>query len=211
MRFRRRRTHVLRREDNGREALIVRLHGYGSDETQMATLMPMPLAAVVLDPRAPHRVPPGFGWWVPDGGELAPIDGIDAAVDRVAAVIATAQAETGIPPNATALVGYSQGATLGLCVAAARPDLLGVVVTGAGFLPPDRSVAATRRPLDVLVMNGAHDPLISDDWHDETVARLVEVGHRVSDRIDPVPHVVDRAQADVAVDFVADRLATISS
>ncbi|MEM1335625.1 MAG: hypothetical protein AAGG08_19445, partial [Actinomycetota bacterium] len=100
---------------------------------------------------------------------------------------------------------------LGLCVAAARPDLLGVVVTGAGFLPPDRSVAATRRPLDVRVMNGAHDPLISDDRHDETVARLGEVGHRVSDRIDPVPHVVDRAQADVAVDFVADRLATISS
>ncbi|MEO0492561.1 MAG: hypothetical protein AAF081_04010 [Actinomycetota bacterium] len=75
----------------------------------MATLVPLPLAAVVLDPRAPHRVPPGFGWWTTDGVELAPTDSVDAAVDEVAALVASAQAETGIGPAATVLVGYSKG------------------------------------------------------------------------------------------------------
>ncbi|MEM9200263.1 MAG: hypothetical protein AAGC53_01325 [Actinomycetota bacterium] len=204
--LRRRRPPVVRRHDNGRSALVVRLHGYGADEAQMDSLMPVGLDVTIADPRAPHRVPPGFGWWLPDGNELAPTDAIDQAIDRVVALITATQVETGIPPAATALLGYSQGATLGLCVAAARPDVVGVVATGAGALPPDRHVVATDRPLDILVMNGTLDPIVTASWHDETIERLSAVGHRVAGRIDRVPHVVDQAQAEAAMDFLAVHL-----
>lgn len=211
MRFRRRRSPVVRRWDNGRQALVVRLHGYGSDETQMDTLIPTPLAATVVDPRAPHRVPPGFGWWLPDGNELAPTEGIEAAVEGVSQLITTTQVELGIPPTATAVIGYSQGATLGLCLAAARPDLLGVVVAGAGVLPPDRTVTTGGRPLELLIMNGSLDALIPTGWHDETAARFAAAGHRVTDRINPVPHVIDKAQAEAATNFLVRRFPSAST
>ena len=168
--------------------------------------MPLDLPALILDPRAPHRVNPGFGWWLPEAQgaavELAPVTAIDAAVDRVVEIIEQGRAESGIPPSRTALYGYSQGASLALCVAAARPDLVGTVVAGAGFLPPDRPAPVTGDPLDILVMNGGLDPVVDREFHDETIARLAAAGHRVAGRVDPVPHVIDRNQADAAAAFI---------
>ena len=63
------------------------LFGFGVYEPSGRTIVPLAgmvvgnsLAATVLDPRAPHRVPPGFGWWEADGAELAPTNGVDDAV-----------------------------------------------------------------------------------------------------------------------------------
>ncbi|MEO0492560.1 MAG: hypothetical protein AAF081_04005 [Actinomycetota bacterium] len=55
-------------------------------------------------------------------------------------------------------------------------------------------------------MNGSYDPVVDAAWHDETVARFAAEGHRVDGRIDAVPHVIDRAQAERATAFVAARL-----
>ena len=207
---RRRREPVVVRHDQGRELLVVRLHGYGSDERQPSTLMPVSAPAYVLDPRGPHRVSPGFGWWLPETGssgvELAPTAAMDAAVERVVEVIEQGRAESGIPPSRTTLYGYSQGATLALAVAAARPDLLGTVVAGAGFLPPDRPVPVAAGPLDILVMNGDLDPVVTPALHDETVARLAAAGHRVRSRRDAVPHVIDAAQARAADEFIGQQV-----
>lgn len=213
--FRRRREPIVIRHDQGRELLVVRLHGYGSDERQPDTLMPVNQPVYVVDPRAPHRVPPGYGWWLPEPGragvELVPADQIDAAIERVADIVGQAQVESGIPPSRTVLYGYSQGATLALAVAAARPALLGAVVTGAGSLPPDRPAPVAGHPLDMLVMNGDRDPVVTPADHDETVARFAAVGHRVRSRRDPVPHVIDRAQADAARSFLDERLTAITA
>ncbi|MEM9468177.1 MAG: hypothetical protein AAGA90_22600 [Actinomycetota bacterium] len=199
------------RHDRGRAQLIVRLHGYGADERQPATLMPVTAPALVLDPRAPHRVEPGFGWWRPEAGEagvdIAPAGGLDDAIDRIVEVIETGRAESGIPPARTGLYGYSQGATLALAVVAARPDLLGAVVAGAGSLPTDRVPVPAARPVDILVMNGDFDPVITGDVHEATLRRLGSAGHRVRSRRDEVPHVIDAAQARAADAFLAARSA----
>ncbi len=190
-----------RRRVRGRGGLIVGLHGYGSDEAQLDTLVPLDLPTITLSPRAPHRVSPGWGWWVPEhdsdrsGIELAPTAGVDEAVALIGDLLRAAQAAEGIGPERTALVGYSQGATLALSVAARHPELVAAVATGAGFLLPDEAVTARPgRPLDVLVLNGTLDPLITADDHDRTVDRLARAGHRVTGRRDPLPHVIDRAQ-----------------
>ena len=194
--------------------LIIRLHGYGADERQPSQLMPVSVPAIVLDPRAPHRVDPGFGWWLPERSaslvELAPRAAVDEAVGLVVEIIEHGRAESEIPPSRTALYGYSQGATLALAVAAARPDLLGAVVTGAGFLPSDHPAPVAGHPIDLLVMNGDLDPSITPADHDETIARLAAAGHRVRSRRDAVPHVLDTAQAGAADRFLTATLAGVA-
>jgi len=184
----------------GREGLVVGLHGYGSNENQLETLMPI-AAPVTMDwPRAPHEVEPGFGWWLPqvsaDGSsiELAAEDEVASAVELVASHILSSQERYGIGPDRTYLVGYSQGAALALQVAAHRPELLAGVASVAGALA-HRTVISRKPPLSVLIMNGTHDPVVTAEDHHASVQAFVDAGHAVRHHIDPVPHVVDKTQA----------------
>lgn len=202
----------VHRHGPGGNALVVGLHGYGGDEWQLGSLLPLALPVVRCDLRAPLRVDPGYGWWLPEAPaagrarELAPTDGVDAAVAEVIERIREAQAAEGIGPHRTALVGYSQGATLALTVAARRPELVAAVATGAGALLPGETVAVGNRPLDVLIMNGTLDPVIGAADHAETVRRFQRAGHRIRSRRDPVPHVIDAAQPPAVSQFLADVL-----
>lgn len=180
--------------------MIVGFHGYGSDERQLETLVPLDLSTVFVYPRAGHRVEPGWGWWLPTTDdrtnvtELAPTPGVDAAVAQARRHVRDAQQAEGFGPDQTAVVGYSQGATLALTLVARHPELMAAAVTGAGFLLPNDGVVPTDRPVEVLVMNGSLDPVITADDHRDTVDRLAAAGHAVADRRDPIPHVIDRSQ-----------------
>ncbi len=192
--------------------LVVGLHGYGSDEHQLGTLMPLDVPVVTVDPRGDHAVDPGFGWWVPErtsgGLELAPVAGIETAVARVVDVVTAAQGTERVPPERTVIVGYSQGATLALSFAARHPELVGAVVAAAGLLVPGERVRDVDRPIDVLLMNGTLDPFVDLEAHTDTVDRFVRAGYAVTQRRDPVPHVIDRAQVPHVNEFVAAALRT---
>ncbi len=197
---------VIHRVSRGDAALVVALHGYGATETQIETLVPLELPVTVATPRAPHVVEPGYGWWLPEttsgaGTELAPEAGVDAAVETALRHIRDAQASGGFHPDETFLFGYSQGAMLALTIGARHPDAIAAVATGAGFLLPDETVIPGARPLDVLVMNGTHDPLTRVADHDATVDRFRAAGHRVTASLDPVPHVIDEDQAQLVSAF----------
>lgn len=209
-RLRRRSAPVVRRTVTGNSTLVFGLHGYGSDETQLATLIPLSLPAITLVPRAPHRVEPGWGWWRPEPHDtlvdLAPAPAVAAAVDQIAAAIVEAQHVEAIGSARTVLVGYSQGATLALSVAARFPELLRCVVTGAGHLLPHERVARSPNPLDVLIMNGSLDPVVSAEAHVATELAFRDAGHAVTTRVDHVPHVIDAAQARFADDWLRQHL-----
>ena len=201
-----------RRRVGGSHGLVVGLHGYGSDERQLDTLLPLDLPVITVQPRAPHPVDPGFGWWLPvvseqgDAVELAPGAGVDAAVDEVVATLVSSQEAEGVGPDSTVLLGYSQGATLALSLAARRPDLMAAVAVGAGLLLPVERVVAGRRPLSVSISNGTLDPFVGLPEHASSLERFAAAGHRVSGRRDPIPHVIDRAQVAGFEAFVADVL-----
>jgi phospholipase/carboxylesterase len=196
------------RSDAGGAGLVVGLHGYGADHNQLDSLIGLTVPAVTIFPKAPLPVDPGWGWWRPaaadSGGpvELAPTADVDEAVALVRDLVTTRQRQTGFGPTRTVLVGYSQGATLALSVAARHPELMAGVATAAGFLLPNEHLAAPPRPLRVLIMNGTLDRLITQDLHDETVRGFRDAGHRVESRRDKVPHVVDTAQG-AAIDAFA--------
>ena len=195
------------RRSLGRQALVVALHGYGSDEGQFDTLLPLRFDAEIVVPRAPSVVPPGFGWWLPvstpAGLELAHDAAVANAVANVVATLDAEQRRTGIGPERTILVGYSQGAVLALTLAARHPETIAGLVTGAGALLPNEVPEGSDRVLDILVMNGSLDPVWSADDHERTVHDLRSAGHRVVHRHDPVPHVIDSQQAAAAQSRIA--------
>ncbi len=201
---------VVHRIVRGRDGLIVGLHGYGSDERQLETLLPTTVPATTVVPRAPFPVEPGYGWWLPeqDGGalQLAPAEAVATAVLQVVSHIESAQRAEGFGPDQTVLVGYSQGAALALTVAARCPELVGAVVTGAGALVLDDEVRPSSRPMVMLVMNGSLDPVVTESDHTRTVEAFRRAGHSVIGRRDPVPHVIDESQAEIADRFLMRRL-----
>lgn len=209
---------VVSRRARGRAGLVVGLHGYGVDERQLETLVPLDLPVVRVDPRAPVPTETGWSWWRPEtdpitgSTELAPRAGVDAAVDEVRRRIVEAQVVEGIGPDRTVLVGYSQGATLALSVAARHPELVAGVATGAGFLLPFHEVRPPDDdPLRVLILNGSLDRFVTADDHANTVDRFTTAGHRVTERRDPVPHVVDAGQVAAITELVADVVAATPS
>ena len=170
--------------------------------------MPLDLPIVTVVPRAPHTVEPGFGWWTPEplAGEelidLAPTAGVDAAVARVVEIIEAAQIYHRFSPADTVLIGYSQGSSLALSVAARHPERIAAVASVAGFLLPTERVRSSTTPLQVLVMNGSYDTLTSAAAHSASVERFAEAGHHAAGHVDPVPHVIDDVQVRRTRDFV---------
>ena len=198
-----------RRQVEGAAGLVIALHGYGSDERQLDTLLPLRLPVVTVSPRAPHRVDPGFGWWRPETTagttELAPPAGVDAAVDAIVELVERERASSGFEREQTVLLGYSQGAMLSLTVAARRPDLVGAVAAGAGFLLPNEVVGGAER-LAVALSNGSLDSFVTRADHEGTLARFEAAGHTAIGWRDDVPHVIDRAQVPRFEAFVASAL-----
>lgn len=184
------------------------LHGYGATETQFSTLLPIDLPVVTVVPRAPHEVEPGFGWWTPKPVpaenliDLAPIAAVDAAVARVVEIIDAAQTYHRFSPSETVLVGYSQGSSLALSVAARYPERIAAVASIAGFLLPAEHVRTSPDPLQVLIMNGSFDSLTSPEVHQSSINRFAEAGHEAAGHIDAVPHVVDDVQVERTLNFI---------
>jgi len=197
----------------GSGALVVALHGYGATEMQLSTLAPLDLPIVQVAPRAPLVVDPGFGWWEAslqsDGRlELAPSQAVNAAIDLVTRAVHDAQRCHGFTAEQTVLLGYSQGAVLGLATAARHPELITAVVTCAGFLLPGEAPRPADPGLDVLVLNGSVDPLTSRSDHDRSVESFASAGHNARGRISKVPHVIDEAQADLIQGFIAGQFSS---
>jgi phospholipase/carboxylesterase len=150
-------------------SLVVLLHGYGADGADLIGLAE-PLAGVLpdtlfLSPDAPEpcRVNPMGRQWFP----ISWIDGCSEA-EMAAGVLRssrlldgwlteTMEAE-GLGPEATALVGFSQGTMMSLHVALRRPEPLAAVVGFSGRLADAPEQAASTPP--VLLVHGDMDEVI---------------------------------------------------
>ena len=193
--------------------LIVGLHGYGIDQSQMGTLVNVRPAIphVYVAVRGRYEAPEGgFGWFavglndgriVFDEGELARV------VNEVADLLPFLARHHGAAPDRIHLVGYSQGGTLALHTALARPDAA-ASFTGfaAVLLPLARDEAPTQsNPAPVLIGHGTRDPLIAVADVEASAARFRERGHLVEIASHPVPHVVSRAGREAIERWIGAR------
>ncbi|HLV82408.1 MULTISPECIES: alpha/beta hydrolase [Devosia] len=127
---------------------VVLLHGYGSNGADLIGLAPhwqdvLP-DAVFISPNAPQRcegLADGFQWFAVDfvGNKLASRQtGCTRARPVLLEFLTDLWAQTGIAPEQTLLVGFSQGAMMALHVGLSLPErLMGIVAFSGAFLPPE--------------------------------------------------------------------------
>lgn len=160
------------------QQLMVLLHGWGASAADMA-----PLArvfrrrfpqAVVLAPEGFEDVDTGLAgrqWFSLAGiGEANRPRRVAAVLPRLADWVRAAQAASGLGQQATALVGFSQGAILALALAQAHDGLVGRVLAFAGRYAelPDHAPQATT----LHFFHGADDPVIPARHAREAIEQL---------------------------------------
>lgn len=148
------------------EQLMLLLHGVGADGTNLAPLAQVLRAeypqAAILAPDAPHpfdQAPRGRQWFSVQGiTEDNRADRVAAALGPLLRWVRAQQDRLGVPPMATALVGFSQGAILSLEAVLAADGIAGRVLSFSG-----RFVAlptAAPRYTTLHFFHGSADPVI---------------------------------------------------
>lgn len=149
--------------------LVVLLHGVGADGTDLAGLAPiwaqnLPEAAFVA-PDAPFpcdMAPYGRQWFsLADRDPQRMAAGVRAVAPAVEAFLAEELARLGLPPDALALMGFSQGAMTALHVGlrGAVPPAAILAYSGA-LLAPDTLGAELRARPPVLIVHGEADEVV---------------------------------------------------
>lgn len=178
---------VVGAEPRRARGAVVMLHGRGASSADILTLVPE-LAQTDLTFWAPQAA--GFSWY--PQRFLAPLPANEPALSSALALVAglvDELAEHGIPPERTALLGFSQGACLALESALRRPRRYGAVVAFTGGLigPPGTTWTAPGSLAGTPVFLGAsdRDPHVPRERVEESGQVLERYGATVDLRIYP--------------------------
>lgn len=194
-------THRLRPADGEPDGALVLFHGRGTDEHDLFPLIDAldPERRLLgATPRGPLSLPPGGAHWyaVREIGYPDP-DTFLAAFELASEWLDAFAAETGVPPERTAVGGFSQGAvmTYALGLAAGRPRPAALIAL-SGFMPTVErfSLDLEREPQPpVAIGHGTFDPVISVEWSRRARGLLEPAGFDILYREYPLPHAVDPA------------------
>jgi thioredoxin 1 len=198
-------TSVVRQEGPA-DRLMLLIHGRGADERDLQPLLPhldRPGRFLVVLPRAPRPMPPGYQWYdtigLPQGGPgfLESVDALDDLLDG-------ASAEHRLPRNEAVVAGFSQGAALTLALGLRRSDRprpAGLLAM-SGFLPETEGLRYDFTPGSVppvLLQHGTYDPLIDVRFGRRAAETLAASGVPVAYREYPMEHhVTAESMADAA-------------
>jgi phospholipase/carboxylesterase len=161
-------THVPEGVRDG-SALLVLLHGRGSNEGDLQGLAPLlPKDTILVTPRAPFAAGPwgygpGWAWYryiaedrVDDPTLAGSLDALDGFLESIADSLP-------VRPGPLVLGGFSQGGTTSLAFALTRPGSVAGVANLSGFLVQSPMVAVEERGakgLEVFWAHGRIDPNI---------------------------------------------------
>lgn len=152
--------------------LVVLLHGYGADGSDLLgladVLAPHLPGTAFVAPDAPEPCrgsPMGRQWfpipWLDGSSEVEAGAGLARAADDLNAFLDAQMTAEGVTSEATALVGFSQGAMMSLHVAPRRSvAVAGIVAISGRLLLPERLATEVRVRPPVLLIHGDQDPVV---------------------------------------------------
>jgi len=194
---------------------VVLLHGYGSDGNDLFGLVPywrdtLPDALFV----APNGPAPcdGFGegyqWFEVDfaGDRLASRQtGVLQARPILEQFLGDMWAQTGILPQDTLLVGFSQGAMMALHVGLALPQsLMGIVAFAGALLPPEGFGTASAGKPPICLVHGDADTVVDPKRSADAAQALEAAGYDVSYHVSPgAGHTIAADGLEFASAFIA--------
>jgi phospholipase/carboxylesterase len=129
--------HKLRPAPGPDPTLLLLLHGYGSDESDLFALAPyLDESFLIASVRAPRRYPPGFGWYdigFTQAGIQVDDTHLPASAGEVLGFLETLK--TTHPFSRVVLLGFSQGAAVSLYLMLTHPELFSGVAALSGHVP----------------------------------------------------------------------------
>ncbi len=200
------------------DALVILLHGYGSNGADLISLAPywadaLP-GAVFVSPNAIEAVPqaPGGFQWFPisnldphlmESGARLAAQSVDRFIDRELEKYALA-------PSQLALVGFSQGTMMALHVGLRRSQQIAGIVGFSGVLVGARSLKEEMRTKPpVLLIHGDRDPTIPIPAMFDSADALAEAGHGAQWHVSyGVPHSIGPDGLELGGAFLANCLKT---
>ena len=152
------------RSGNAPTSLVVFLHGYGADGSDLIALADVFARTLpntlFLSPDAPGATPMGGREWFPltmrDPSEYR--RGVDAAAPALSAYLDAELKRYKLDDRSLALVGFSQGTMMALAVAYGRALPLAAVVGFSGLCADPEPKGL--KPAPTLLVHGTHDEVL---------------------------------------------------
>ncbi|MDQ7989262.1 MAG: hypothetical protein REI09_06475 [Candidatus Dactylopiibacterium sp.] len=196
--------------------LIVLLHGVGGNEHNLAPLVPAleGFADVVLV-RGPLQLGAGqHGWFrvaFDPEGPRPDLAAAEAARLQLHRFVGALQRQTGIPPAATLIAGFSQGGIMSASLALTEPATVrGFAILSGRILPELAPRLAPRERLarvQAFVSHGEADPVLPVAWATRAEAWLAELGVPTEAHRYEAGHALTPAMAADFAHWAEERLA----
>jgi len=190
---------------------VLLLHGRGADGGDLRPLAEqLPRSWTAVLPNGPHAAAPwgygpGFAWYRYLGGNVPEPESFRVSLAELDALFAALPGALGFAPGRLVLGGFSQGGTLSMAYALARPGQVGHALNFSGFLPdhPDVPVGpGSAAGLRVFWGHGFSDGNIPFSIAESGRAALEAAGAEVEARDYPIGHWIDPLELAHAVAFV---------
>ncbi len=199
-------------------SLVIFLHGYGADGADLLGLA-QPLAphlpdTVFVAPDAPEPCasnPFGFQWfpvsWIDGAKPEVMAASIDSSGKLLNSFLDTIEKETGVEPENTMLVGFSQGTMMSLQFGPQRArQFAGIVGFSGRLMDPDLLTAAKSKP-PIQLIHGDQDEMVPYGSMAKAEAALAEAGFEVATHTSPgTGHGIAPDGLSVALAFMKSRL-----
>lgn len=169
--------------------LIILLHGYGSNEGDLFSLVPqLPQDAIVLSARAPQTLDHGYAWFaitVP-GAASTDIAGQARARELLLQFIEQAGKKYHVPASRIYLMGFSQGAIMSYTIALTQPEKIrGIAVLSGRLLDdikPRIAKAENVNKVSIFIGHGTEDKIIpiekARDAHNYLTGKKINTDYR---------------------------------
>ena len=197
------------------QPLLVLMHGYGSFEGDLISLVPrLPAEFLCASPRAPLTAPEpvqnGYAWWAPAAGPGQPSEqeaqlAVQAVLDWLDRLSARA---TG-PLGRIVLVGFSQGGAMVTQLFRAAPERFAAGAVLSGFVAPytgDGDAALAQRRAPLFLGYDLDDPIVPAERLRATHAFLEAHFDLEAHRYPGVGHGVSAEEVDELADFLRARV-----
>ena len=198
---------------NKPKQLVVLCHGLGSDGNDLIGLAPyfaktLP-DAIFMSPNAPFpfdMAPSGYQWFsLENSTPESRLLGVKEAAPILNNFIDLKLAELGLAESQLALVGFSQGAMLGLYAGLRREnEIAGIIGYSGGLIGEECLKEEINSRPPVLLVHGDTDEVVPPDALENSVKALAKVGVEVNGELRPgLGHTLDERGIMLGMDFLA--------
>ena len=164
--------------------LVVLCHGLGADAYDLIDIAPAWAHAcpdaIFASVQAPFSHDSGFGrqWWnVGDRSPAVAEDGVRTAAPYLHGFLDSELIRLGLPADAYAIMGFSQGAMMALFVGLRRSVAPRVILAYSGALIAPQTLATERGgPVPVLLVHGESDDIVPVSRSRDAEAALQDAG-----------------------------------